>query len=519
MIYFINFGMPDHKSGIEHAELKRIKLFERYGVMCKLIVRDWNRTLHKTANASGVDDSHLLGMFDYFQDALAFEPKRLTIGELDFGLKNLVITDEEEKSRYIVTRQNGKLVARVNYDKAELRQVVSTELFDGFGNLYRVDIYDSRGFCSLRQWYTPDNKIGSEEWLRPDKTTVLRTFYKLDIHKELVKTGWTLSEKNGEIHTFETLDQLFEHFLNRVNEHGANVFVLDRSLLADGALLRLKRPAYTVLHLHNSQAGDPNDPMHSIVNNNYEYSLANINGYSAIVSATKRQTDDVIARFAPKAKCFTIPVGIVDDETLNAKHIAEDKRTFGKVIAVARIAHEKRLDDLVRAIALVKKEIPEVTLDLYGYADPTNNYAEKQKVIKTIAELDLTDTVKLKGYTSNIAEVLDNAQIFGLTSRMEGFNLAIMEAISRGVVGVTYDVNYGPNDIVIDNKNGMIVENGDYKALAEQMIKLFKDKALRQKLSDGAYASSERYSSENIWHAWQELLADADKTLKGSVAR
>ena len=66
MLYFVNFGMPDYKSGIEHAELKRLQLFEDHQLPCKIIARDWNRTLHMTANAAGVDDDHLLGMFDYY---------------------------------------------------------------------------------------------------------------------------------------------------------------------------------------------------------------------------------------------------------------------------------------------------------------------------------------------------------------------------------------------------------------------------------------------------------------------
>ncbi|MDE6375978.1 MAG: glycosyltransferase, partial [Ligilactobacillus sp.] len=325
------------------------------------------------------------------------------------------MTEESDRSRYIVTRSNGKLVARVNYDKKQAKQIISTELFDGHNNLYRVDLYDARGFCSLRQWYTPDNKIGSEEWLTPTGRSVLRTFYKYDLQNKLVKTSWILREKNHEVHIFDTIDQLFEHFLNRLNERGNNVFVLDRSLLADGALTRLKRPAYTVMHLHNSQAGDPQDPLHSIVNNNYEYALANLDRYSAVVSATKRQTQDVNARFAPKSKLFTIPVGIIADKTLEAPHVPEVKRTFGKVIAVARIAPEKQLTELIKAIALVKEEIPEVTLDIYGYADPSNDYSEKRKVVQTITEFGLTDVVKLKGYTADIAPVLDKAQLFGLT--------------------------------------------------------------------------------------------------------
>lgn len=520
MIYFINFGMPDHKSGIEHAEIKRLNLFKNHKQPAKVIARDWNRTLHQTANASGVDDDSLLGMFDYFQDATKVAAKNLTVDDLDFGVVNTNREDETDKNRYLVTNAaNGKLVARVNYDPVHERQVVSTELFDEYGNLYRVDHYDSRGFRSLIQWYTPDNKIGNEEWLTPDGRTVIRTFNKFDIHHKLVKTGWWLQEKNGEIHTFDTIDELFEHFLNRINEKGNNIFILDRSLLADGALTRLKKPAYTVMHLHNSQAGDAQDPLHSIVNNNYEYALANLDRYSSVVSATQRQTNDVIERFKPKAKMFTIPVGIVDNETLNEDHVAMDKRTFGKVIAVARIAYEKRLDDLVRAVKIVHDQVPEVTLDLYGYADSSNNYGEKRKIEKLIKKLNLEDVVTFKGYTNDIAKVEKDAQVFGLTSRMEGFNLAVMEALSHGVIGVTYDVNYGPNDIVVDGKNGYIVDFGDYKALAEKMLKIFKDKKLMQELSDGSYETSERFSDKNVWNAWHELIQDAEETLGGAVRK
>ena len=75
------------------------------------------------------------------------------------------------------------------------------------------------------------------------------------------------------------------------------------------------------------------------------------------------------------------------------------------------------------------------------------------------------------------------------------------------------------NDIVLDKENGAIVGYGDHQALAQEMIKLFKDQELMQKMSDGAYQSSERYSNENVWQAWQELIADAERTLKGDVSK
>ncbi|MCQ0053634.1 glycosyl transferase family 1, partial [Pediococcus acidilactici] len=161
-------------------------------------------------------------------------------------------------------------------------------------------------------------------------------------------------------------------------------------------------------------------------------------------------------------------------------------------------------------VALVHQVVPEVTLDLYGYADGSNNYEARRLVEEVIEANQLEDVVKLKGYTTDIDKVENNAMMFGLTSRMEGFNLAVMEGIAHGLISFSYDVNYGPNEIVEDGVNGKVVPYGDYEALAQAMIKVLKDPQLAQKYSTGAYDSAERYSDENVWHAWEELLQDAE---------
>ena len=76
-----------------------------------------------------------------------------------------------------------------------------------------------------------------------------------------------------------------------------------------------------------------------------------------------------------------------------------------------------------------------------------------------------------------------------------------------------------PNDIVIDQENGAIVPYGDHQTLATMMIKFFKDQTKLQQLSLGAYSSSKRYSSANVWQAWQTLLTDAKKYFAQGVVR
>lgn len=512
MIYFINFNLPEKKSGIEHAQLKRIKLFKQHNVSSKLIAREWSTIYHKVAYESGLTDDDVLSVYDYYQGREHVKQEHISVDDLDFGVDNVAIKDDSEHNRYLINRPDGHFLARVNYDPTDNKQVVSTEMFDGFGNLYCVDNYDSRGFLSEIDWYSPDNKVERKEWLAADGRVVIQQFFQYDLQHKLVSTGWWLRDLNGKVFTFNTLREFFKKFLNDINATGKNIFVLDRSLLADDIILDLKRPAYIVFHMHNSQAANAQDEMHSILNDNYEYGLYNIDNYSAIVSATPNQTEDIKKRFQPKhAHLFTIPVGIVPDERLNAPRVPEKKRTFGKVIIAARISSEKQMPKIVHAVSMVHKEVPEVTLDIWGY---TNSEKEKKAILKAAKDGGIADAVSIKGYSEDIGKVYDDAQIFALASTMEGFNLAIMEAISHGVVGVTYDTNYGPNSIIETGKNGYVVPYNDEKAMADRITKLLKDPKLMQQMSDNAYESAKRYSSEAVWQAWEKLLDDAKEQLK-----
>jgi poly(glycerol-phosphate) alpha-glucosyltransferase len=400
--------------------------------------------------------------------------------------------------------------------------VLSTELFDGFNNLYRVDIYDIRGFVSLQQWYSPDNKIENEVWLTPSGIPVIHTFNRKDANGDVKRSGWQLTEVGGKVMQFNSVNQLLNRFLNDMNrdfwsDDQPNVMILDRATIADYNLLRLEKPAYTVLHFHSAQAS-AQDPLHGTLNNNYEFSLNVIDGFDAAITATEKQAKDIEKRFHPAGKLFPIPVGVVPDRLLKAKHVPVAKREFGKMVVLSRIAPEKQLQDLVHALAIARKEFPMVSLDIYGYADSSNNFAARTQLLDAAKEEGMEDVVKLKGYSTDIDKIENNAMMFGLTSVMEGFNLAIMEATAHGLISFTYDVNYGPNEIVVDGKNGRVTPYKDVEAMGQAILEVLRDKQLQQEYSDGAYESAERYSSENVWKQWQLLLDEASKRWQTKLA-
>ncbi|AYG00588.1 glycosyltransferase [Lactococcus allomyrinae] len=516
MIFFINSSFNEKNSGIEHAQLKRAALFRKHAQPFKLVFREWNPTIHYFLAKVGVNDEETLVMFDYFQKAMNFPEKIIQVKDLDFGLLNIRYDKEEEKGRYLIF-QEQQLVARVSYfTEDSLERIRSVEYFDGFGNLYRVDFYDFRGFLSLAQWYTPDNKIGTEVWYDIYGQPILETYNRYNARKNYIKTGWRLIEDNGAIYMFSNIEELTLHFLNRLNEkywrdEKANIFIMDRTHLADWALLNLEHPAYTVLHLHNAHMSDAQDAMYSMLNNFYEFSLTNVNGYDAIISATEKQTQDIRKRFNPSAKLFTIPVGINSEKILREKRLPMSLRKNHSILMTCRIAPEKGIDKVIEAVGIAKRKIHDITLDVYGYIDHRNQDEAKKAIDDAIEKYELNNCVHLHDYLEKeeVISVQKEHQVYALMSVMEGFNLALLEAQSHGMVTVTNDVNYGPNDLVVDKKNGYIVSFNGVEEMAEKFVTLFSNETLLQSLSTNAYDLSQRFSEERVWQAWQELLRDA----------
>ena len=522
MNFFLNEGFNAQNSGIEHAQLKRALLFREHGVPFKLVFRQWNPLIHHHLHVAGMRDNEILSLFDYFQHATNVKNRTITPKDIDFGIRgSLTYRKDPKANRYLVFKGNV-ILGRINFfgkDISNHKQVQSVELFDGFGNLYRVDFYDLRGFKSMVQWYTPDNKIGTEVWYTPEGRPAIEDYYRKNAVGKMKKSGWKVRDLDGTVHCLTSGGELIRLFLNDVNDHylnpkTPNIFIMDRSDVYEEELLYLRNPSYNILHLHNCQAGDATKPNTSILNNNYEYSLVNANQYDAIISATHKQTRDVIHRFHPQVDMFTIPVGVIPDAHFKQKRIPMKDRKQGNIVVTARIAADKRFDDVIRAMGLAMKKNPKLhlSIDLYGYVDHSNHDAAHKHIKQAIKEFPNTKgRVHLHGYTNDVAKYQKQGQVYPLASMMEGFNLAMMEAQSEGDVGVTYDCNYGPNELVVDKKNGYIVPMGDWHAMADRFEKLFSNPDLLQKMSDQAYELSKRYSATNVWKGWAHLLAVAKK--------
>ena len=119
----------------------------------------------------------------------------------------------------------------------------------------------------------------------------------------------------------------------------------------------------------------------------------------------------------------------------------------------------------------------------------------------------MNSNVHLMPATKNIVEEFSKSSIFVLSSRFEGFGLVLAEAMSCGLPCISFDCPYGPRDIITNEEDGILVENGNIMALAKALKRLMADENLRQSMGEKAIINVARYDSSNIMNRWEELFS------------
>jgi glycosyltransferase involved in cell wall biosynthesis len=151
------------------------------------------------------------------------------------------------------------------------------------------------------------------------------------------------------------------------------------------------------------------------------------------------------------------------------------------LIFVGSLTPEKRLDRLLRLTQQVRWQMPKLQLWLIG-SGPLESTLREQAYSLGIAE-----GVRFLGVQSNVADYLNAADLFVLTSDTEGIPGVILEAGLLGLAVVATRVG-GVPECVLDGETGVLVERQDEQRLAEVACDLLHDSAKRRKL--GAKAKS-----------------------------
>ncbi len=170
------------------------------------------------------------------------------------------------------------------------------------------------------------------------------------------------------------------------------------------------------------------------------------------------------------------------------------------ILGVGRLVGQKRFDRLLRTFSLVRKKQDRVYLIILGEG-------ELRKELENLSlELGVDKWTDFVGFQLNPYAWLHKADIFVLSSDYEGFPNVILEAMACGIPVISTDCPSGPNEIIINGQNGILVPIEDEKALAEATLKLLTNDNLRTKFSEEGKKKAQTLSIDKILPQYEEVI-------------
>lgn len=171
-----------------------------------------------------------------------------------------------------------------------------------------------------------------------------------------------------------------------------------------------------------------------------------------------------------------------------------------RAIAVGRLEEQKGFDILIDCWCDVAKEHPDWHLDIYGEGSCHKSLQEQ------IDRLGMQQYITLCGRSNNIMDVYPQYSLHVMPSRYEGQGIALIEAQACGLPSVVTDFIYGATDIVSNNYNGIITDQGNKFQLTMAITSLMQSEELRQQYGMAARATAQKYFKENVLGMWTELI-------------
>lgn len=500
--YFCNLDFGKQLTGVERSALKRARLFKNnFGISAIFLTTRFNEVIHE--NVQRLKDigwmpksCEVYNVYEYLRGAYVDKRRLQNQSHLDTSIYNIQDIDVNPAHQKWVSKVNQnyyKYVAWTDKSRTQLafvnnlfnQKIVSRERFDKEGNFLGIQDLNEAG------------KVVSEDLNHLDGHIVLRRYF--GEQNQLTKI--VLFSSLGMVEEiFQNEEQLADYWVRKyLDFNEASCFVIDRNPTWNIALKNHHaiNGHKTISIFHSSHLVEMEDNIISgKLNSNFQGILEDRYKVDHIVTLTEHQKQDVLKRFNNKNNIVTVPHSI--DEL--PKLVPFGQRDPNKLVALCRLAPEKQVVDMVMMMGELLKTRP--TTHLYIYGDG----GEKNKILEKIKELDIQSNVHLVGYSENIVDAYSDAVFSLLTSKCEGFSLAILESLSFGVPAASYDIPYGPSSMIEHGENGILVDHADYKKMANELSQILSNQDQLKRMSENAYNSIERFKEENVAKIWAEMI-------------
>ncbi len=185
------------------------------------------------------------------------------------------------------------------------------------------------------------------------------------------------------------------------------------------------------------------------------------------------------------------------------------------LLYVGRMASHKKIDELVRALAAARREIPDAVLLLAGNTSEAAHRRVMEEALRRARELGVGDSVIFTGEIDHAAlpAYYRLCDLFVTASRHEGFCIPVIEAMACGKPVIGARATALPDTI---GDGGLLFEPGDHEGLAAAAVRLLRETksggdSPYRALSRAALARAGRFSAGSYRRAFLEFVERAAK--------
>lgn len=169
-----------------------------------------------------------------------------------------------------------------------------------------------------------------------------------------------------------------------------------------------------------------------------------------------------------------------------------------QIVALGRLVREKRYDRLLDIMSRLKNQTWNLVIVGEGRMRP--------QIEQLIDDYHLGSRVILAGQQKNVDSYLSESKIYVLTSDIEGYPNALCEAMAHGLACISFDCVAGPGDIIDNERNGILVEDGNTEKFAKELDILIEDSNKRKILGEEAKKIQFKLTGDKIFEQYLQFI-------------
>lgn len=324
----------------------------------------------------------------------------------------------------------------------------------------------------------------------------------------------TLCDETGTpIRSWSKAGSFYHYVLDKLRAGGKTTYLVDSKTTAN-FMAEYRRKDALVTHIVQGSHYDGHTPDgRLILNDARSKNMQNLFQFDLVATLTKRQKKDIAALVGTSPNLTVIPnsVPLPDPASITLE------RDVSRGIVIATFVPRKRVPLAIHAAAVARATAP-IHLDVYG-----DGPESRPDVEEAMAQHTAHEFTTLHGYSSDALLQTRTASFILITSETEGTPLVLLEGMAAGCIPISFDIPYGPSDVISHGKNGFLIPDGDVDAMAAAIVELVnmpEDRvlAMRQAAMDAVTGFSDaavlELWSKNLTKAWRRKNSPMWKLLR-----